>query len=129
MKNNPALRKLSERIIRAEIEKRNPLDADVLTRFVSQSADVDDNGEIVLTDVTGPVVMNGARPVSLSEHLDTIERERPTLFQDKTEGAPASPARNPFAKSQHNLTEQMVLWRTDPKKAEALANEAGLIVK
>lgn len=100
MKSNPALRKLAEKIIRTEIEKRNPLDTEVLTRFVSQSADVTEDGEIVVKDVTGSIVMNGTRPVSLVEHLDTIERDRPTLFRSGSAQVEKTPPEvNPFARA------------------------------
>lgn len=130
MNNNSALRALAERIIRTEIEKRDPIDSEILSRYVSQSAGVDENGDIVMHDMLGAVVMNGDRPQSLAEHLDDLQKSRPTLFKSNAVSEPVAPTRNPFVKGpQHNLTEQMLLWRSDPEKAEALATEAGLQVR
>lgn len=125
MPNTP-LAKLAAKVVLKQIEDRSP--ADVNAVLALTNFDVTETGDIIAT------YENGARRVgrdrqfnmSIAERLDEIEAEHPEYFGRKNVQAYNHPP-NPFAAGPtFNMTAQMILWRTDPGKAEALAAEAGL---
>lgn len=126
--NNSALRKLAAKIVQHEIEKRTPLDADVLTRAVMGEVSVSDDGDILFRDPIGGIIMNGTRPLTLSQRLDALVAEKPSLFA-KAEKAGAQTEDNPFKKGENfSVSRQMLLMKTDPELADHLAAEAGAYV-
>ncbi|WP_238223769.1 hypothetical protein [Methylorubrum aminovorans] len=86
---------------------------------------LDGYGDFAVVDRGGSVLPG----LVLSDALDDVQRSNPTLF--KSAPPPGNPQgvdhSNPFASGPgHNVTAQMILWRTDPERAEYLTNEAGL---
>lgn len=132
MIQSPALKKLAAKIVRAEIEKRNPVDLDAVADIVGRQIDVDGSGEIVAVDEHG-VARVGRGPgfgiMGVAELLDEVVSSRPALFQGASAKSPPAGSDNPFAKGPSwSLSRQMFLLNTDPELADRLAAEAGAYV-
>lgn len=128
--------KLAQRIVRLEVEKHNPLDADAIVALISKSIRVTDEGDIVAVDADGNQRI-GAGPghgtMYFQELVAETVKQRPALFRSETAAtapeAKAIPQKgNPFVKDSYDfsLTHQMFLINTAPAIAEKLATEAGV---
>lgn len=127
----PALKKLAAKIVRAEVERRSPVDIEFVAEYVARHVDMDGSGELIAVDEAG-VPRFGPAPdyattMSVGELLDEIEAERPALFG---KSAITDAQDNPFVKGPgFSMTQQMIMWRTDPERAEYLASEARLSIR
>ena len=120
MTADETLEKLKSQLVRQEIERRNPVDADVVHHIVASRVGIADDGRLIALTENG-VAEVGDDPgytMSLGTMLDDLAKQRPALFREsKAEEA----VKNPFAKGPYfNITEQMVLLRSDPARAEHL---------
>lgn len=122
---NPALASLARRIVIAELKARGATDPESVEALVSPRLRIDDNGDFIAVGHGGSVLPG----IRLSNVLDDVEKSNPALF-GKTAGKPSNDPSNPFAPGAgHSVTRQMLLWRSDPERAEYLAAEAGLSIK
>ena len=132
----PALERLAATLVRAEVERRKPIDVEAVAEYISRHVEVTASGDLVAVDEHG-VPRVGPGPdygaMSVSDLLDEVEAKRPTLFgkPTKTGATTVGTTRdNPFAAGPHySVTKQMILWRTEPDKAEFLAAEAGVTLR
>lgn len=124
-RDNPALASLARRLVIAELKSRGARNPENVESMVAPRLRLDDSGDLVAVDHGGSVLPGKL----LSDVLDEVQRAHPTLFrstlpasksQDKAQSNPFSPGPS------HNVTSQMLLWRTDPERAEYLAAEAGV---
>jgi hypothetical protein len=125
--NNPALASLAKRLIIAELRSQGATDPETVEALVSSRLRITAEGEVVALNRGGSVMPGEA----LQGVIADLKRHNPSLFPGSkpADTAPAS-AKNPFAAGpDHNLTAQMVMWRSDPERAEYLAAEAGLTIK
>ncbi|TXM72915.1 hypothetical protein FV218_12310 [Methylobacterium sp. WL69] len=134
MSEQTALKKLAAKVARAEIVKRKPIDIELIETLISSQIVVTAEGDIVAADETGsPRVGKGPNfTVSVSELLDEVQASRPSLFTAAVtkKDAPVSSGKNPFIKGpDYSITNQMILYRTDPAKADHMASEAGICFK
>jgi hypothetical protein len=112
-----ALQKLKARVLKAEIATRNAKNPSHVFDLADVYTDVDETGEIIVTDAAGTKVEGK----SLTEFLDEMPKVRPDLFTVET----TVTAGNPFARGpSYNVTEQMRLMRTSPDTARRLEAEA-----
>lgn len=132
MTEQTALKKLAAKVARAEIVKRRPIDLEIIETLISSQIVVTADGDIVAADETGaPRIGKGPTfgTMSVSELLDEVQTARPSLFAAAVtkKDAPISSVKNPFIKGpDYSITNQMILYRTDPAKADTLAAEAGI---
>ncbi|MER2252932.1 hypothetical protein ABS772_23730 [Methylorubrum podarium] len=126
--NNPALASLARRLVMAELAARGARNPENVESIVAPRLRLDGSGDLVAVDHGGSVLPGKL----LSDVLDDVQRSHPSLFRSplpagKSQGKEQS---NPFAPGPgHSITEQMILWRSDPERAEYLASEAGLRIK
>ena len=126
MHSNTALAKLAKKIVLAEIEKRGAKDANAVESIVGRRLRLDSDGDIIMVDPEGRSLPG----LGLADALDALQRSQPELFRSSV-AALKTAARNPnpFAPgADFSMTAQMLLWRSDPEKAETLAAEAGLTI-
>ncbi|CAO4181339.1 hypothetical protein [Methylorubrum extorquens] len=124
-----ALKKLAAKVVRRQIEDAKPVDVDAVAALVT--FDVTDSGDILITDERGARRIGRADGynMSLAERLDEIAAERSALF-GKSATKPETDPSNPFVTGPNfSMTKQMLMFRTDPERAEYLAAEAGLHIR
>lgn len=122
---NPALASLARRIVIAELKARGATDPESVEALVSPRLCLDDDGNFIALGHGGSVLPG----ILLSHVLDDVERSNPALF-GKIAGKPSTDPSNPFAPGAgHSVTKQMLMWRSDPERAEHLAAEAGLKIR
>ncbi|ARO53359.1 hypothetical protein B2G69_03765 [Methylorubrum zatmanii] len=116
---------LARRLIVAELAARGAKNPETVEALVAPRLRLDGSGDLVAVDLGGSVLPGKL----LRDVLDDVQRSNPTMFKfalpadiakDKEHG-------NPFATG--NVTGQMLLWRSDPERAEHLAAEAGITIK
>jgi len=93
------------------------------------------NGEATPYEADGKTVKlgkDGVNPMSLDEWLDQQASEAPHLFESdygqfsqEARSGTGSPERNPFRKATWNMTDQVLLAKSNPRLAERLRKEAG----
>jgi hypothetical protein len=120
MTADETLEKLKAQLVRQEIERRNPVDADVVNHLVASRVGIAEDGRLIALTENGVAEVgdDAGYTKSLGTMLDELSKQRPALFREtKTDDT----VKNPFAKGPYwNLTEQMVLLRSDPTRAEFL---------
>ena len=121
MTADETLEKLKAQLVRQEIERRNPVDTDVVHHLVASRIGIADDGRLIAVDPsTGAAEVgdDAGYTKSLATVLDELSVQRPALFREsKAEEA----VRNPFVRGPYwNVTEQWVLMTRDPQRAEHL---------
>lgn len=134
MSEQTALKKLALKVARTEIQKRKPIDLELIETLIADRLAVTADGDVVAADETGtPRVGRGPGfTVSVADLLDEVQASRPSLFTAAVtkKDAPISSVKNPFIKGpDYSITNQMILYRTDPAKADHMASEAGIRFK
>ena len=121
MTADETLEKLKAQLVRQEIERRNPVDTDVVHHLVASRIGIADDGRLIAVDPStgaAEVGNDAGYTKSLGTMLDELSQQRPALFR---ESKAEETVKNPFAKGPYfNITEQMVLLRSDPARAEHL---------
>ncbi|MGN7127810.1 hypothetical protein [Methylorubrum thiocyanatum] len=122
---NPALASLAKRLIIAELAARGARNPENVESMVAPRLRLDGSGDLVAVDHGGSVLPGKL----LADVLDDVQRAHPTLFRSPlpADKSPGTDTSNPFATG--NITGQMLLWRSDPERAEFLAAEAGITIK
>ena len=122
---NPALASLARRIVIAELKARGARNPENVESIVASRLRLDDAGDFIAVDHGGSVLPGKL----LADVLDDVQRSNPTLFRSPlpADKSPGTDTSNPFATG--NITGQMLLWRSDPERAEFLAAEAGITIK
>lgn len=123
--NNPALASLARRLIVAELAARGANDPAAVETLVAPRLRLDANGDFIALGHGGSVLPG----ILLSDVLDDVQKSNPDLFNSPvTSGSKhGKDQNNPFATG--NVTGQMLLWRSDPERAEYMAAEAGITIK
>ncbi|MFD6319884.1 hypothetical protein [Methylorubrum thiocyanatum] len=126
--NNPALASLAKRIVIAELKARGARNPENVESMVATRLRLNDAGDFIAVDQGGSALPGKL----LADVLDDVQRSNPSLFRSPLPAGPAGKAHgtdtsNPFATG--NITGQMLLWRSDPERAEFLAAEAGITIK
>ncbi|MCP2080814.1 UNVERIFIED_ORG: hypothetical protein J2W74_002000 [Methylorubrum zatmanii] len=119
--DNPAMASLARRLIVAELASKGAKDPETIEMLVSARLRITESGDLVALNRGGSVMPGDA----LANAIEDIKKTNPSLFGDAAK--PAGDASNPFATG--NITGQMLLWRSDPERAEFLAAEAGITIK
>ena len=132
MNADDQLAALKRRLIRDEITRRNPLDVDAVEALIGSHYAIAPDGRIVAHNPDGGALVGNGPGFTkdVGEVLDDLTRQRPTLFR----GGPASPGKgdiaaeyNPFAKGPgFSITQQMILLKNEPDRAEYLQHLASL---
>jgi len=78
------------------------------------------------------VKMDGDKLLGLDDQVKDLKEKEPYLFGGKVEGRSPHPSQekpenepNPWSKDNWNLTQQMIMLRDDPEKAERMKELAG----
>lgn len=111
---------LKNELVRQEIARRNPVDGDVIQVLVGDRVGIADDGRLIVLTETGAAEVGDETGYTKSfcTMLDELAKQRPALFKEKSG---SETEKNPFAKGANfNITEQMVLLRTNPERAEYL---------
>jgi hypothetical protein len=112
---------LKAELVRQEIQRRNPVDSDVIHTLVADRVGIASDGRLIAIDpATGTAVVgdDAGYTKSLATVLDELSQQRPALFR---ETIAEETVKNPFVRGPYwNITEQMVLMSRDPARAEHL---------
>ncbi|MEG9503165.1 MAG: hypothetical protein MIN69_15150 [Methylorubrum extorquens] len=121
--DNPAMASLARRLIVAELASKGAKDPETIEMLVTARLRITESGDLVAFNRGGSVMPGDA----LANAIEDIKKVNPSLFGDIEPAEKSSDgASNPFASGPaHNVTAQMLLWRSDPERAEHLAAEAG----
>ncbi|GEP03689.1 hypothetical protein [Methylobacterium oxalidis] len=116
------LRALAGRLLKAEIAARRARDVEAVEKAVAPLLRLDAEGAFIAVDAAGnPLAGQG-----LDDVLAKVQADRPELFEAGGKAAGTTSTTNPFAQGPaYSVTNQMLLWRADPERAEHLAAEAG----
>ncbi|GJE80912.1 hypothetical protein [Methylorubrum thiocyanatum] len=119
--DNPAMASLARRLIVAELASKGAKDPETIEMLVTARLRITESGDLVALNRGGSVMPGDA----LANAVEDIRKTNPSLFGDTAK--PEGDAGNPFADGpSKNVTAQMLLWRSDPERAEHLAAEAGI---
>jgi hypothetical protein len=120
--DNPAMASLARRLIVSELKSRGAVDPETIEMLVTARLRVTESGDLVALNRGGSAMPGDA----LANAIEDIKKVNPSLFGDTAKPAGETPDGNPFAKGpDFSVTAQMMLFRTDPERAEHLAAEAG----
>ncbi|KQQ04706.1 hypothetical protein ASF56_09780 [Methylobacterium sp. Leaf122] len=116
---------LARRLIVAELKSRGAVDPETIEMLVTARLRITESGGLVALNRGGFAMPGDA----LANAIEDIAKANPSLFEGsardagKAQGEDTS---NPFASGPgHNVTAQMLMWRSDPERAEHLAAKAG----
>lgn len=123
--DNPAMSNLARRLIVSELASKGARDPETIEMLVTARLRIIETGDLVALDRGGSVMPGDA----LANAIADIRKTNPSLFEEtaKPAGENSNGNPNPFKDGPHkNVTDQMILWRSDPERAEFLASEAGM---
>jgi hypothetical protein len=120
--DNPAMASLARRLIVSELASKGARDPETIEMLVTARLRISETGDLVALNRGGSVMPGDA----LANAIEDIRKANPSLFEAAAKTAGETPNGNPFAKGpDFSITAQMMLFRTDPERAEHLAAEAG----
>lgn len=121
--DNPAMASLARRLIVAELASKGAKDPETVEMLVTARLRITESGDLVALNRGGSAMPGDA----LANAIEDIKKTNPSLFGDAAKPAGETAKGNPFAKgADFSVTAQMMMFRTDPERAEHLAAEAGL---